>query len=118
MRNRPICYFDLSIDGIPLGRLTFQLYNDFSPRIAEKFRQLCTGQKGKSYEGITFHKIVFNYMAKAGFAPAENSPQNSVEKGSSFTIQELKKKHNSPYLLTMFDGEEGINSSQFGITFV
>eukprot|EP00898_Chlorokybus_atmophyticus_P006325 jgi/Chlat1/6694/Chrsp49S06168 len=37
-------YFDIEINGKPIGRIVFELYTDISPRAAENFRALCTGE--------------------------------------------------------------------------
>lgn len=78
MRNRPLCFFDLEVDGIHEGRLIFQLYNDLAPRTSEKFRKLCNGEEGLSYKGTTFHKIVFNYMAQGGDITSTTNPENNL----------------------------------------
>lgn len=36
--ERQITYFDISIAGVPAGRVIFQLYNDLVPKTAENFR--------------------------------------------------------------------------------
>jgi hypothetical protein len=36
--ERQITYFDVSIAGVPAGRVVFQLYNDLVPKTAENFR--------------------------------------------------------------------------------
>ena len=36
--QRPITYFDISIDGKPAGRVVFSLYSDVVPKTAENFR--------------------------------------------------------------------------------
>jgi len=41
-------YFDLSIGGVPQGRLVFLLYNNITPKTCANFRALCTGEKGLS----------------------------------------------------------------------
>lgn len=56
-RNR--CYFDISINSLPIGRIVFELYNDVCPKTAENFRALCTGDKGigKTTEKHLFYKV-------------------------------------------------------------
>jgi hypothetical protein len=36
--ERKITFFDVSIAGVPAGRIAFQLYNDLVPKTAENFR--------------------------------------------------------------------------------
>lgn len=35
---RPRVFFDIDVDGQPLGRVVFELYNDIVPKTAENFR--------------------------------------------------------------------------------
>ena len=44
--KRPRCFFDISIGGIPVGRVVMQLYADVCPKTCENFRALCTGEMG------------------------------------------------------------------------
>ena len=44
--KRPRCFFDVSIGGIPVGRVVMQLYADICPKTCENFRALCTGEMG------------------------------------------------------------------------
>lgn len=39
-------FMDISIGGLPSGRLVFELFNDVAPKTAENFRALCTGDMG------------------------------------------------------------------------
>lgn len=62
---RPRVFLDLSINGAPAGRVVVELFSDVTPRTAENFRALCTGEAGTSpsgarlhYKGSVFHRCV------------------------------------------------------------
>ena len=40
----PKCFFDISADDEMLGRIVFELFSDVTPKTAENFRALCTGE--------------------------------------------------------------------------
>lgn len=50
--------------GEPLGRITFELFANITPKTAENFRVFCTGETRNSlgrpqgYKGSKFHRIV------------------------------------------------------------
>lgn len=39
--QRPIAFFDITIDGRSIGRIIFSLYADLVPKTAENFRRFC-----------------------------------------------------------------------------
>ena len=45
--KRPRVFFDMQIGGNNAGRIIMELYGDVTPRTAENFRALCTGEKGR-----------------------------------------------------------------------
>ena len=50
MGHRIRCFFDVEIDGIPSGRVVFELFSDVCPKTCENFRALCTGEFWKLYQ--------------------------------------------------------------------
>ena len=42
----PVVFFDITIAGKPVGRVEFELFAGETPRTAENFRALCTGERG------------------------------------------------------------------------
>ena len=41
-----LVFMQISIDGVPAGRLEIELFASTVPKTAENFRCLCTGEKG------------------------------------------------------------------------
>ncbi|KAF4698437.1 hypothetical protein FOZ63_031306, partial [Perkinsus olseni] len=69
----PTVFFDITIGGSPVGRVTFELAADVVPDTAENFRCLCTGERGvgKSgkalhFKGSSFHRIIPKFMCQGG----------------------------------------------------
>jgi cyclophilin family peptidyl-prolyl cis-trans isomerase len=46
-----------SMQGEPLGRMTFELFTDTAPMMCENFRCLCTGEKGLGASGSPLHYL-------------------------------------------------------------
>merc|ERR1712209_396665 len=51
------CYFDITADGAPLGRINMFLDADIVPKTCENFRALCTGEKGYGGKSIYGEKF-------------------------------------------------------------
>ena len=66
----PRVYFDITIGNQPTGRITMELYADVTPKAAENFRCLCTGEKGNSEQGTPLHYkgSEFDFVGKNGSA--------------------------------------------------
>ena len=41
--TNPRVFFDITIGGVPAGRIVMELQADVAPKTAENFRALCTG---------------------------------------------------------------------------
>merc|ERR1711861_87769 len=89
----PVVFFDMEIGGAPAGRIEFELFSDVTPKCAENFRALCTGEKGvgKSgkplhYKGSKFHRVITEFMCQGGDFTAGNGTGGESIYGSQFFI--------------------------------
>ena len=59
----PVVFFDITLGGVPAGRIEMTLRADVVPKTAENFRALCTGEKGVGKMGKPLHLYVPNNFA-------------------------------------------------------
>ena len=123
--SNPRVFFDIEINGNSGGRIVMELFKNITPRTAENFRQLCTGEAGiskisgrkLSFKNSIFHRVIKEFMMQGGDFTAFNGTGGESIYGSKFPDENFKLKHTHKGLLSMANSGRNTNGSQFFLTF-
>ena len=110
-KQLPHVYMDLSHGTEPLGRIVFKLFKDITPKTAENFRALCTGERGKKglgqsatdlcYRGSNIHRVVRGFVIQGGDFTKGNGTGGWSIYGKEFNDENFQKRHSCAGLLSM-----------------
>ena len=118
-------FFDITIGGASAGRIVMDLMAN-TPKTSENFRQLCTGESGKTsrngkplhFKGSGYHRIIAQFMAQGGDFTAGNGTGGESIYGPNFEDENFINKHTGRGILSMANAGPGTNGSQFFLCFV
>lgn len=121
--SNPVCFFDIQIGTADVGRISFELFMDVTPKTAENFRQFCCGEYKvdgipRGYRGSKFHRVVKDFMVQGGdFVNSDGTGLTSIYGGLKFPDENFHLKHDVPGLLSMANASaKDTNGCQFFIT--
>eukprot|EP00435_Cladocopium_sp_Y103_P041032 s1263_g11.t1 len=122
--KNPRVYLDISIGSRTGGRVIIELFPDVTPRAAENFRGLCTGEYGLgrntkkklSYEGCQIFRSVKNFMIQTGDFQFNNGDGGESIYGGTFNDEDFVRRHTEAGVVSMANKGRNSNGSQFFIT--
>lgn len=122
----PHVYIDVAIGTRPVGRMVFELFSDLTPRTAENFRGLCTGEypniglksgsRKLHYLNSKIHRIIDDFMIQGGDITNGDGTGGHSIYGATFEDENFQRRHACAGLLSMANRGRNTNSSQFFIT--
>jgi len=123
--EHPQVYMDIEVgdepgnEGNEKGRVVFELFQKKTPKTAENFRALCSGEKGADlhYKGNIFHRIISGFMMQGGDITNKNGTGGKSIYGERFEDEGVWICHTHKGLLSMANAGPNTNGSQFFILY-
>ncbi|EKF32367.1 cyclophilin, putative [Trypanosoma cruzi marinkellei] len=132
-RGNRYCWMSVSIDNVPCGRITFELYSQVVPKTCNNFWHLCHGDLGSvsvvpdgeneaqplelTYKGSTFFRILRGSWVMGGDISRDHNGNGGYScYGRYFPNESYAIPHDAPGVIGMCNDNEDTNASSFYIT--
>lgn len=116
-------FLQVSIDGSVIGRLVFELFAKLAPKTCTNFEALCTGDMGKSkegvilsYKGCPIHRIKKGGWMQSGDIVAGDGSSGTPAIGGPVPDESFQTAHDVPGVLGMCNIGHHTAGSQFYVT--
>ncbi|XP_039085870.1 peptidyl-prolyl cis-trans isomerase A-like [Hyaena hyaena] len=110
----PTVFFDIAMDGEPLGCISFELFADKVPKTAENFCAL-SGKREFSYKGSCFYRIIQRFMCQGGDFTCHKCTGGKSIYREKFDDENFILKNTGLGILSMANAGPNMNGSQFFI---
>uniref|UniRef100_A0A8C6DW24 Peptidyl-prolyl cis-trans isomerase n=1 Tax=Moschus moschiferus TaxID=68415 RepID=A0A8C6DW24_MOSMO len=111
----PTVFLDITVDGEPLGCISFELFAGKVPKTAEDFRAPSTGEKGFGYKSSCFHRTIPEFICQGSDFTRHNGTGGKSIYGEKFDDDNFILKHTGPGILSMANAGPNTNGSRLFI---